>query len=212
MKYSDDTIETDAAMIRQEPAYNMTDSSDNSYQIKGVLTVSDLEETPEDRRVELINGVFYDMAEPLILHQNIVGEIFGQLREFIYKNKGSCKPYVAPVGVRPNADDDHTVLEPDVFVVCDPEKQKHPRYIIGGPDLVVEVLSVSTKKRDMTIKKQIYHDAGVREYWIVDPEEERVLVHDFEHGNVTYIHSFEESVPVRIYENALEIDLREFVH
>ncbi|MBO4395753.1 MAG: Uma2 family endonuclease [Eubacterium sp.] len=153
MKYNDKYKETDTTMVRQEPAYNLTDSNDNPCLIKGVLTVSDLEETPEDRRVELINGVFYDMAEPLIIHQNIVGEIFGQLRDFIHQNNGNCKPYVAPVGVRPNADDDHTVLEPDVFVVCDPEKQKHPRYIIGGPDLVVEVLSESTKKRDMTIKK-----------------------------------------------------------
>ena len=216
MDYRENKNEPDT-VIRQQPAYMMNepDKSDDmirsiyeeDYSRSGNLTIADLEATPEDRRVELINGVFYDMAEPLLVHQRIAGTIYRQIGNYIENNNGKCMPYISPVGVKPHADDDRTIVEPDVIVVCNPDKQQHPRYIIGGPDLVVEVLSPSTKKRDLVVKKKIYQSAGVREYWIVDPEARYVFIYRFEKDNVTFVHTFDDAIPVWIYDGQLEIRL-----
>ncbi|MBO4395057.1 MAG: Uma2 family endonuclease [Eubacterium sp.] len=216
MDYRENKNEPDT-VIRQQPAYMMNESDESDEMIRSIyeedysrsgnLTIADLEATPEDRRVELINGVFYDMAEPLLVHQRIAGTIYRQIGNYIENNNGKCMPYISPVGVKPHADDDRTIVEPDVIVVCNPDKQQHPRYIIGGPDLVVEVLSPSTKKRDLVVKKKIYQSAGVREYWIVDPEARYVFVYRFEKDNVTFVHTFDDAIPVWIYDGQLEIRL-----
>ncbi|MBO6109193.1 MAG: Uma2 family endonuclease [Eubacterium sp.] len=205
MRYND-VDSGEPLFARQEQIYK-----ESLLNEKEKHTIADLEKLPEDRRVELVDGVFYDMAEPLIIHQNIVGEIFAQFRNHIKEKMGKCRPYVAPVGVQLFADDDRTLVEPDVFVVCDPDKQNNPKRIIGGPDLVVEVLSPSNKKYDMVIKKQMYSEAKVREYWIVDPEAHYVFVYDFENSNITYIYTFDDPIPVKIYDNDFSIDLTEFM-
>ena len=96
----------------------------------------------------------------------------------------------------------------DVFVVCDRDKITR-KGIYGAPDFVVEVLSKSTKKKDMYIKLMKYMNAGVKEYWMVDPEKKIVLVHDFQNDNDVKIYGFDAGIPVGIFEGDCQIDFRE---
>lgn len=143
----------------------------------------DLLSWPENERYELYDGFPVAMASPSIQHQSIVGELFAQFHAFL-KGK-SCKVYVSPVDVRlfetsedapSNVD---TVLIPDLLVICDQSKVDR-RGIHGAPDLIVEVLSDGTKRYDLHTKRRLYEMAGVREYWIVDPERRIVQVYTLE--------------------------------
>jgi len=125
-----------------------------------------------DERWELIDGVAYDMTPaPDVNHQVIVGNTYQIISEHLEEK--NCRVFLAPIDVRlPESDaaDDavYTVVQPDVVVVCDPEKIEK-RGIIGAPDLVVEVLSESTAYKDETEKLNLYERHGVKEYWIVNP-------------------------------------------
>ena len=134
----------------------------------------------DDGRYELINGVAYSMAPaPLIEHQELTGRIYGQL---VTQLEGHpCRPFIAPVDVRlPKAqqsdDEADTVVQPDVFVVCDRDKID-ARGVRGAPDFVVEVLSPTTAARDQIEKKKIYERAGVREYWLVHPTDRLATIY-----------------------------------
>ncbi len=133
-----------------------------------------------DDRWELIDGEAFLMSPaPSFRHQEIVLELGSQLSQFL-RGK-TCKVAIAPVDVRlPSADeaDDaiDTVVQPDLVVVCDRGKIDRAG-IRGAPDLVVEVLSPSTSVRDQVLKRDLYESHGVREYWIVDPEADSILVY-----------------------------------
>jgi Uma2 family endonuclease len=131
-------------------------------------TWADYEKWEEDFRCELIDGVVYMMAPPTISHQDIVGTIYFELRAKLKGKK--CKPFVSPIGVRlfPSEDKtDRDVLLPDVIVVCDESKLTNDAACEGAPDVVFEVLSETTKAMDLRIKKQLYKQAGVKEYWVI---------------------------------------------
>jgi Uma2 family endonuclease len=124
----------------------------------------------ENIRAEIIDGDIFMMAPPLRLHQEISRNLVLIIGNFLEGKP--CKVYAAPFGVRlfPKKDEsDDTVLEPDIVVICDRSKLDD-RGCNGPPDLIIEILSPSTAQRDMLIKFRIYLQAGVREYWIVDPE------------------------------------------
>ena len=178
-----------------------------SYDRQGTYTLDDYYALPEERRAELIDGVFYDMTAPGSVHQLIAGEIHGIFREHIRQNKGSCIACSAPFDVQLDRND-KTILEPDVFVICDRTKIIR-RCIYGAPDLVVEILSPSTRRKDMIIKLNKYMNAGVREYWIVDPDAETVTVYDFEHDQFPIYYTFEDTVPVMIWDGACRVDFKE---
>lgn len=95
------------------------------------------------------------------------------------------------------------------MVVCD-EKKINRKRIYGAPEMLVEVLSESTKRKDLTIKTEKYRKAGVREYWIVDIENERIIVYDFESDDVMRIYGFDEKIPVAIWNGKLKIDMKEY--
>ncbi len=143
--------------------------------VQRVMTITDYYALPEERRVELIDGVFYDMAAPSVHHQRIAGAIFYALLDYVRKNKGDCLPLISPVDVQLDMDE-YTMLQPDVLIVCDRTKDKK-RNIYGAPDWVMEVVSPWSKKRDYIIKLGKYQNAGVREYWIIDPEKKQVHVY-----------------------------------
>lgn len=124
--------------------------------------------------VEKIAGVEYAMASPSVIHHDIVWEIAGQFREY-FKGK-TCKPFLSPVDVFLG----DNILVPDLFVVCDKSIIQNDG-VHGAPDLVVEVLSPSTADRDLNIKRWLYRQAGVKEYWIVD--DGRFVRWDFNNGN-----------------------------
>lgn len=184
-----------------ESSHIMTGSALGPYTLEDYLLL------PEDRRVELIDGVFYDMASPTTIHQSIAGFLYTNFLDYVMKNKGPCYPFIAPVDVQLDCDD-KTVIQPDVLIVCDRSKFRNGR-VFGAPDLVVEVLSPSSKKKDMQIKLSKYYDAGVREYWIVDPEKKILVQYDMEHMELPSVYNAESTIPVLIWNGEYSIDLKE---
>ena len=108
----------------------------------GKYTIEDYYALPEEERVELIDGNFFEMKSPNPFHQIAAGEISRQIQNFIQKNKGKCVAFNAPIDVRLDCDDD-TMVQPDVVIVCDRGKMKSWG-ILGAPEFVLEVLSAST--------------------------------------------------------------------
>ncbi len=141
---------------------------------------------PEDIRYELIDGKVYMMSpSPLLTHQDVVGEIFFQVKQAL-RDK-SCRVLIAPVDVRlpksTEADEQtDTIVQPDVMVVCDSSKLDR-RGIRGAPDWVVEVLSPSTAGRDQIDKRRLYERHGVREYWLVHPTDRLLTVYRLNDGD-----------------------------
>jgi Uma2 family endonuclease len=174
---------------------------------QGEYTVADYYAWPEEDRIELIDGVIYDMSAPDIKHQDLVGEIAFALKSFIKQNNGKCRVYEAPVDVQLDRDD-KTMVQPDILVVCHRDRLTKQN-VYGAPDMVVEVLSSSTRKKDMSLKLHKYSNAGVLEYWMVDPKMKRVIVYDLENDMDIAIYSFRDMVPVKIFNNECVVDFRE---
>ena len=171
---------------------------------QGSYTVDDYRALPDERRVELIDGYFYDMAAPTFTHQSIGGEIYRQIANFIMDRGGSCRPFIAPVDVQLDCDE-RTMVQPDVGIICHEERIQHFG-VYGAPDFLVEVLSLSTRRKDSIKKLDKYLEAGVREYWILDPDQKRLLVYFFESEVYPKIYGLDQQVPINIYDGALSID------
>ena len=146
---------------------------------KESYTFADCLTWPENERIELIDGEAVMMSLPSTVHQKISGELFRQLANFLEGKK--CEVFSAPFGVRlfekdgDSPENVDTMVEPDISVICDRDKlDRHG--CKGAPDLIVEILSPSTQRRDRLIKLELYQRAGVREYWLVSPEEQTVQV------------------------------------
>lgn len=179
-----------------------------AYLVKkqGEYTVDDFYAFPDDILVELIDGVVYHMNTPSVAHQEIVAEISYLLKDYIVKNKGKCKVFTSPLSVQLDCDDKTMVL-PDIVVICDKDKIT-PRCIYGAPDMVVEVLSPSTRRYDMTTKMAKYMNAGVREYWIVDLDKKKILVYNWEQEEFPRIYGFESKIPVWVFEDKCVVDFK----
>jgi len=175
---------------------------------QGEYTVDDYEALPDERRVELIDGVIYDMSAPSTIHQIIQGEIAAQLRQYIRANGGKCVSFVAPTDVQIDCDK-FTMVQPDVFVVCNRDLITKKR-IIGAPDFIIEIISPSTKSKDMGVKLEKYADSGVKEYWLVNPDKMRISVHYFaDEDEPPRIYPFKSRVPVSIFGGECFIDFNE---
>ncbi len=172
---------------------------------QGEYTIEDYYELPDTVRAELIDGRLFYMEAPDRGHQFIAGEVYRQIANYIHENGGPCKPYISPVDVQLDRDD-KTMVQPDVAIVCDPSIEKK-RVIYGAPDLVIEVLSPSTAKKDMILKFRKYMKAGVKEYWVIDPEERIVTVYRFQDGPGFAFYDLFEKIPVRLYDGKLTICL-----
>lgn len=183
----------DPCMVREASSY--------SAGREGMYTIEDYRALPEERRVELIDGCFYDMAAPTTLHQRIAGELHRQISNFIIDKGGDCLPFVSPVDVQLDCDE-KTMLQPDVVILCDKDKLKKWG-IYGAPDFVLEIVSPSTRKKDYVLKSYKYIEAGVREYWIVDPYDKRLMIYDKSEEITPVIRGLGEKVPVGIYHGEL---------
>lgn len=168
-----------------------------------IYTVEDIYALPEGQRAELIDGVMYDMAAPSPVHQFIISGLHDQISRYISANKGKCRLLLSPFAVFLNKDD-YNYVEPDLSVVCDTSKISG-RGCEGAPDWVIEIVSPTSRPRDYFKKMFKYSTAGVREYWIIDPEKNTVTVYDFkaESGGS---YTMSDVVPVGIYNGDLLID------
>jgi len=179
---------------------------------QGRHTLEEYMQLPEHSRIELIDGVYYHKAAPTVKHQTIVSEISYRFMEYIRKNHGDCAVFPAAPNVKLFEDREDVVL-PDLCVVCD--RRKLEDLVNGAPDLVVEVLSPSNREYDLGLKLKKYREAGVREYWIVDPESRKTVRIRFATTGATAaealseeirIYGEKEIVPVGIWNDACEVD------
>ena len=143
------------------------------------FTYADYLTWPDDERWEIINGVAYNMSpSPDSRHQEVSWQLCQQLGRYLSGKR--CKPFAAPFDVRfgkLNQSDNYieTVVQPDIVVICDTSKID-ARGCNGAPDLVIEITSSSTGKNDLTVKFDLYQSNAVKEYWIVHPYEQTVMV------------------------------------
>lgn len=160
----------------------------SSYRAKvkqEVLRCEDYFNLPDCTQYELINGILYHVNTPTTTHQLISMALSAAFFQHIHKNKGKCVVLTAPFAVELAADDildddidTDNVLQPDILVNCDPNRMTE-HSCKGAPDLVVEILSPSTRKRDIQEKFFLYNNFGVKEYWVIDPEKKRICIHNF---------------------------------
>ena len=175
---------------------------------QGEYTAEDRDMLPEDVRTELIDGVLYDMASPLNPHQIVVGELFSLLRECIAEKKKDCYVFLAPSDVWLTGDNKN-IFQPDLYMICDFSMLGKNGHTKGAPPFVIEVLSKSTRSKDFLLKTYKYCNAGVKEYWLVDPEKRKVWVCDFvkdPEGVERTEYSFEDRVPIAISGGECSID------
>lgn len=173
----------------QDPlTYVLKEGSAEYYIRKRVTYTEFLEITKNsDARYELIDGEIYLMASPTHLHQIAIREIMGQF--YNYFDDKPCSPFNAPFDVRlkndsPNFEDDPNVVQPDILVICDKETIDEQGRYHGVPSLVVEVLSPSTRSKDMIKKLSLYMLSGVLEYWIVDLDNQRIAIYELADQNI----------------------------
>ncbi|GHU66235.1 hypothetical protein FACS189447_06680 [Spirochaetia bacterium] len=176
---------------------------------KPYYTYADFLEWDESERCELVNGDLYMMSTPTTEHQRILMELAYQLKDYL---KGKpCQVFPAPFAVRlsPHADkSDDTVFEPDIVVICDSSKIDK-RGCNGAPDLIIEVISPSTASHDRVRKYNYYQKAGVREYWMVEPEAKTVQACLLEGDHyVLTAYNDEDTAPVTVLPGC-KINLKE---
>lgn len=182
----------------------------NAYTYKkkqGRYTIDDYYNLPEDHRFELIDGKLYYMAAPTHKHQLLIGVIHTFLFNHVMKNKGPCLPMLSPTDVQLDKDI-FTMLQPDILILCDRSKLID-RCLYGAPDFVLEVLSPSTRKKDISIKVPKYMKAGVKECWLIDPKKKIVLVYTSDAPDTPTIYGFDCKIPVGIWNGECEIDFQE---
>ena len=171
----------------------------------GAYTIADYYSLPDDQRVELIDGEFYDMGAPSLRHQRLIFLLQLLFEECIEQHGGPCEVFAAPCDVRLDRDN-YTMVQPDLLVICGDFDRHGIRYE-GPPELVVEVLSDSTRSKDLFLKLYKYQNAGVKEYWIVDPKKQTVTVHYFdteEYDPKRY--DFQSEIPINISKGECRID------
>ena len=178
------------------------------------FTYGDYLQWPDEERWELIDGEAYDMSPaPLRKHQEISGNIFADFHNYLRDKH--CRVYAAPFDVRlPESDKDVsdeeivTVVQPDIVVVCD-ENKLDDKGCKGAPDIVIEILSPYTAKKDVVTKHHLYERHKVNQYWVFDPETKEVVVFKLKNDRYGEPEKYkkEDTIKVDIFED-LEIDLR----
>lgn len=133
-----------------------------------------------EERLELFRGKVFKMSGPNTKHQVVSGNLFYIMRSYLPDSP--CKVFCAPFDIRlpvqnrKNDNEITTVVQPDICIVCDKEKIDQ-RGICGTPDLVVEILSPGDSKKEVRLKYELYEEAGVKEYWIINPVEENLVIY-----------------------------------
>ena len=160
-------------------------------------TIEDIYALPDGQRAELIDGQIYDMAPPSRIHQKISTQLVSCINHYISEHHGNCVVYAAPFAVFLNKDNKNYV-EPDVSVICNPDKLDD-KGCNGAPDWIIEIVSPSSQHLDYLTKLLKYRTAGVREYWIVNPLKDTIQTYSFEGEENSVQYAFDEIIPVTIY-------------
>ena len=166
-----------------------------------LITLEQYEALPEDKRVEVFDGVVYDMASPSQIHQTILTELLVIIRNYIKSKGGNCSVFPAPFDVK-LSDKPLTIVQPDLMIICDKDKLDGKR-CNGAPDFIIEIVSPSNPADDYIRKLYYYKNYGVREYWIVDPRRKTVTVNYFESNIVSVQYPFDSIIKVNIYDDLL---------
>jgi len=175
---------------------------------ENIYTEEDYENLSEDVRAELINGQFFNMSAPNRIHQKILMFLSNKIANHINAKGGRCEVYPAPFAVRLFRDR-KTIVEPDISVICDKSKLTD-RGCFGAPDWVIEIVSPSNPGHDYVRKLNLYAEAGVREYWIVNPMTKLVYVYYFEENCFKAVaYPFREEITGNVFED-FEVCLNEF--
>lgn len=164
-------------------------------------TIEDIYALPDGQRAELIDGRMYMMTPPGTNHQRISYSLARKISDYIDKKNGGCEVFLAPFAVFLNGDD-RNYVEPDISVICDRTKLDE-RGCNGAPDWIIEITSPSNPQNDYGIKLFKYRTAGVREYWIVNPQKKTVMVYDLENNEKSNQYDFEDNIPASIYEDLI---------
>jgi Uma2 family endonuclease len=158
-----------------EGKYQLVEEPDPSY----TYTYADYLQWKFKERLELFRGKIFKLAAPNTLHQDVAGNLYTAWRSYL-KGK-ACKVFIAPFDIRlpvNNRKKDNeitTVVQPDVCIVCDPAKVD-PQGVCGAPDLVIEILSPGNSRKEVRYKYELYEEAGVSEYWVINPTEQNLIV------------------------------------
>lgn len=166
-------------------------------------TTEDIFSLPDGQRAELIDGKMYMMAPPSTRHQRILGDLYAAIRKHIQENMGDCEVIMAPFAVfLGNAEENEDYVEPDISVICDKSKIDEDG-CHGAPDWVIEIVSPSSRRMDYSRKQALYAESGVREYWIVDPMRETVVIYRMADDWTPVFYKFGDNLPVGIYDGKL---------
>ncbi|WP_051207576.1 Uma2 family endonuclease [Butyrivibrio sp. AE3006] len=169
-------------------------------------TVIDYYALPDEIRVELIDGEFFEVPRRGALHQDIASYLHVVIGRYIFEQRLDVKLYEASVSVMV-ACDDYNMVEPDLMIVSD-KSMVGGVEIYGAPDYIIEIVSDVTRERDLKSKVKLYHDSGVKEYWAIDPLAGNLYKYLFIEGtDKPEVLNFEGSVPVSIFDGRLSVDL-----
>ena len=172
-----------------------------------IISLEQYEALPEDIRAEVFDGQLYSMASPSQEHQTISIELLTILNTYLKNKKSPCRVFHAPFDVK-LFDEPLTIVQPDLMIVCDKNKLDGKR-CNGAPDFIIEIISPGKPTDDYIRKLYYYKNAGVREYWIVDPRTRKVIVYYLEQPDFQMeAYTFQDKVKVNIYED-LWIDFQE---
>ena len=164
-----------------------------------IISLEQYESLPENRRVEVFEGILYDMASPSQIHQSISMQLSTVINNYILRKKGSCSIFNAPFDVK-LSDKPLTIVQPDIMIICDKNKLDGKR-CNGAPDFIIEIVSPGNPADDYIRKLYYYKNYGIREYWIVDPRRKTVTVNYFEENLLNIQYSFDSTIKVNIYDD-----------
>ena len=188
------TLEALSRALGEGPYFVLHDPNVSVYKEEGSNhTIEEIQALPEYIRAELIDGEIYYLAAPTWTHQKIVGTLHLTIANYINSRGGPCQVAFSPVDVYLNADGSNLV-EPDLFVVCDPNKIKE-KGCYGAPDWVIEVVSPSSRQHDAVRKLRKYREAGVREFWLIHYDKRMIQIHYFGEDEDVALYSFDDEVP-----------------
>lgn len=190
-------------MTNRKEVYIMTPDSQLKPEL---ITLTQYEALPEDKRAEVFEGTVYNMAGPSQIHQALSMQLSNIIFNYIKNKNGQYSVFTAPFDVK-LSDTPLTIVQPDIMVVCDKNKLDEKR-CNGAPDFIIEITSPGNSSDDYIRKLYYYKKYGVREYWIVDSKRKIITVNFFENNIVSVQYPFDSIIKVNIYDD-LFIDFSE---